>query len=618
MLTTSRPELGPKEGVAYCYLGGTIYYGDSTHPMLAMEMVKEGIPKSAMAEGIWGYVWNGFERDGVPHYVNEVYSDFFPTTPKPEDMANLQAKLEAVFPGIRTAYGREDVQRWLDHFDKDPNPYEAKWTFNPTSAILSAEMSTSTIDAAIQADPAATTAIQALTEAGGRVFVVGGAVRDSALGKSPKDVDLMVSGLEPEAIEAALSQRGKVDFTGKQFGVYRFRIGGSEVEIALPRTEVSTGPGHQDFQVSTDPYLAPEADLARRDFTGNAMAYDPTTGELIDPHGGAAHLDSGTLSLVNDKAFEDDPLRIVRALVANARFGLEPDDELRQALKDNAQKIRHLPGERVQMELDKLLSSDNPAQAIELAEESGLVDYLFPELSNTVGFDQKNPFHDLDVFSHTMMVLKAMQRLSNDPDMRLAALFHDSGKPDAFWQDETKGPSGGGHFYKKVEDDGSVLGADHEEVGADLVNAFMNRLRYPNDRIKRVTDLVKWHMFPYFDSEKGARRFLRALNGDVKMAFDLLTLREADAMGKRDGTMNDFDTRKLARSKELLQNVLEDEDAGFTLKDLAVNGHDMMALGLKGPEVGHTLNRLLDLVVDRPELNDKDTLIRLVEEAKND
>jgi tRNA nucleotidyltransferase (CCA-adding enzyme) len=208
----------------------------------------------------------------------------------------------------------------------------------------------------LDGDPAARTASDALTEAGGRVFIVGGAVRDAVLGAQPKDIDLMCAGLTDEQIEAALAPLGKLDFTGKAFGVFRFKKGDSEVEIALPRTERSTGTGHKDFEVMADPFLSPEEDLGRRDFTGNAMAYDIGEKSLLDPYGGADDLRAGKLRLVNENAFVDDPLRIVRALVAQARFGLEPEPELVDSMRANAHRIRHLPGERIQMELDKLLA----------------------------------------------------------------------------------------------------------------------------------------------------------------------------------------------------------------------------------------------------------------------
>jgi tRNA nucleotidyltransferase (CCA-adding enzyme) len=425
-------------------------------------------------------------------------------------------------------------------------------------------------------DPAATAAYMALTEAGGQIYVVGGAVRDAVMGNTPKDIDLMVSGLDQNQIEAALKGKGAVNLTGKQFGVYRLRIGQDEVEIAMPRSEVSTGPRHTDFKIEANPLLPPGQDLQRRDFTANAMAFNPDTQELLDPYGGREDIQNGNLRMVNDDAFRDDPLRIVRALVAYARFGLEPDQKLLDSMREYADQIRHLPTERIQMELDKLLSGPNPAGAFSIAVDTGVMDYLVPELSQAFGFDQMNPHHDLDVGSHTLMVLSAMTHLSNDPDLRMAALMHDVGKPDSFWRDETAPEGGGGHFYQKQLDDGTFVGQDHETVGSDLAREFMTRLHYPNARIDRVAKLVQNHMFPYFKNAKGARRFLNSVGGDVKMAMDLLTLRQADASGKRDGAMNDYDTQAIARSRELLQQVIDDNNA-FTTRDLAINGSDLMA-----------------------------------------
>jgi tRNA nucleotidyltransferase (CCA-adding enzyme) len=465
----------------------------------------------------------------------------------------------------------------------------------------------------LDGDPAARTASDALTEAGGRVFIVGGAVRDAVLGAQPKDIDLMCAGLTDEQIEAALAPLGKLDFTGKAFGVFRFKKGDSEVEIALPRTERSTGTGHKDFEVMADPFLSPEEDLGRRDFTGNAMAYDIGEKSLLDPYGGADDLRAGKLRLVNENAFVDDPLRIVRALVAQARFGLEPEPELVDSMRANAHRIRHLPGERIQMELDKLLAGRDPVKAMSIAADAGLLDYMIPELSSAVGFDQQNPHHDLNVYDHTMQVLSKMAEISNDPDLRLAALFHDSGKPDSFWRDETKPPGSGGHFYKKINEDGTELGGDHEEIGAELVEQFMNRLRYPTKRIERVKKLVAHHMFPYFTNAKGARKFLNKMGGDVGMAFDLLKLREADASGKTTGEMSAYDARMLEKNKTLLQEVIDNNSAA-TVKDLAINGKDLIELGMKpGPEIGKLLSQILDMVIENPELNTREDLLQIVE-----
>jgi tRNA nucleotidyltransferase (CCA-adding enzyme) len=490
-----------------------------------------------------------------------------------------------------------------------------KWTKVKKSDMLDTDMqATDSLTHQLNEDLSARTAFGRLQAAGGQVYVVGGAVRDALMGKSPKDIDMMVAGLDESQIVAALRDAGAINLTGKDFGVYRFKARGAsdEVEIALPRTERSTGTGHKDFEVTADPNLDPTVDLSRRDFTINAMAWHPESGEFLDPHKGQQDLQDKRLALVSDSAFEDDPLRIVRALVATARFGFTPDPKLIESMNEHAAQIRHLPGERVQMELDKLLSAPDPAQAMELAEQTGVLDYMAPELTSTVGFDQQNPHHNLDVWKHTMQVLRKASQLSNDPDLRLAALFHDSGKPDSFWLDPSAPEGGGGHFYKGVLN-GEEVGANHEEVGADLVRQFMERLRYPKKRIERVETIVRNHMFPYFTTKRGARKFLRSLDNDSKLAFDLLTLRESDASGKTNGSMNEFDANSLAKSRELLTQVL-DEGENIGKGDLAVTGHDLIQLGMKpGPEFRQILDRLHDAVIEDPSVNNREDLLKLVQ-----
>src|SRR5581483_9424462 len=279
-----------------------------------------------------------------------------------------------------------------------------------------------------------------------------------------------------------------------------------------------------------------------------------------------------------------------------------------------APSIRNLPGERIQMEMDKLLAGNDPTTAMSIAFDTGLIDYLAPELSAMYGFDQRNPHHDMTVDQHSLAVLRKMAELSNDPDMRLAALFHDSGKPDSFWQDPNAPEGGGGHFYKNVLDDGTEIGQDHQDVSAQLAQAFMDRLRYPNARKIRVVKLVQEHMFPYFKSTKGARKFLQ-MAGSEPMAWDLLKLREADSCGKNDLTMSDYDRKSIDRCQKLLEEVLNQHGA-LTTRDLAINGNDLMAMGIPaGPEMGRILNELLEAVVDNPELNTPDILSQMALES---
>jgi tRNA nucleotidyltransferase (CCA-adding enzyme) len=462
---------------------------------------------------------------------------------------------------------------------------------------------------ALFADPAARAAYEALSRAGGHVYAVGGAVRDAVLGKAPKDVDLMVQGLDSDTTHEALANLpGRVDLTGKNFGVYRYRVGEHEVEVALPRTEQSTGGGHKDFDVSVDHTLTPEDDLARRDFTANAMAYHVDSGETLDPYGGAEDIRNGVLRTVSPKSFKDDPLRIVRAVVAYAKHDLEPDAETIEQMREEAPQIRHLPGERIQMELDKLLSAKNPGKALELAHQAGVLRYMLPEVDTAFGVDQHNPHHELDVGSHLVEVLNGMTEISNDPDLRLAAILHDIGKPDSLWMDE----QGRGHFYKHPDYPNSD---NHEDVGARMARVMMQRLHFSNDRIQRVEALITHHMFPSFKTSAGARKFLQKV-GDPQTAYDLVRLRMADLAGKgRHRGMEGPDAVAAEEMMRLLHEAVEEEHA-FTIRDLAVNGHDLMAMGLKGPEIGRVQRELLDLVVEDPSLNDKETLLGYVARMK--
>lgn len=466
----------------------------------------------------------------------------------------------------------------------------------------------------LYADPAALQAYQGLSAAGGRVFIVGGAVRDTILGKTPKDIDLMVGGLPAETVNEVLKALpGKSTYAGKNFGVFHYHVGEDQVEIALPRTEKSTGAGHKDFDVTVDHELPVEADMARRDFTANAMAFDIDSQEIIDPFDGQGDITKGLLRLINAQAFVDDPLRIVRAIVAYSVHGLEPDDFTLDEMRKNGARIRSLPGDRIQKEFDKLLAGNDPAEALSIAYETGVLDYMVPELAEAMGFDQHNVHHDLDVGAHTLAVLDKMTDLTDDVDLRLAALMHDLGKPDSFWQDE----NGYGHFYRDVQKDeeGNVVsekGADHEEIGAEIAHNFMKRLNYPNDRIQRVTLLVRNHMFPYFSSPAGARKLVNAVGGNPDVAKDLLLLRESDAHGKADGSIRPYDEEQIAYNRQLLDDVIEKENA-FTIKNLKIDGNDLMELGVpQGPEIGIVLNQLLQEVLEDPSLNEHDTLIEKV------
>jgi tRNA nucleotidyltransferase/poly(A) polymerase len=471
---------------------------------------------------------------------------------------------------------------------------------NPKKQRLAQESVHMKINQILATDPAAFAAAQALMPHG-NVHIVGGAIRDLALGVTPKDVDLMVQGIHPTTLENILGQLpGRVDFTGKAFGVYRYRNpAGQDVEIALPRGEKSTGEGHKDFEVVTDHTLPVEADMSRRDFTGNAMAYDLNRGELIDPHGGWDDLQDRKLRVVNEHSFRDDPLRILRGLASRSRHGLVPDEHTRAEMSLNAPNLKHLPNERVQAELDKLMGGKHPADAIRLAQETGVLQHFLPEVARQDGFDQRNKHHDRLLFDHTMEVLEHVARHSNDKDLRYMALFHDIGKPDSQWINPETGYA---HYYRGEEGQGN----DHEHLGADYTRAAMQRLKFPRARIDRVEHLVRNHMFPEFNTERGARRFMNQVGPEH--ADDLMTMRAGDLAGKPYGQRN------VDGMQSLLDSVRAKGEATGQA-DLAISGNDLITMGMKpGPQMGTLLKYLTEMVIENPTLNDRDKLRQMAQE----
>ena len=464
---------------------------------------------------------------------------------------------------------------------------------------------------ALDTCPAATTAWRDLEQAGGRVYAVGGAVRDAMLDRTPSDVDLLVGGLEPEAVHSVLAAAGRVDLVGESFGVFVLSRDGDRVEVSLPRRDASSGRGHRDFHVQVDPHMPVEEDLRRRDFTVNAMALDPFSGKLLDPSGGCRDAVTGTLRVLTDRSFIDDPLRVMRGLVLNARFGLLPDQTTARLMSAYAPDLYYLPRERVQAELDKILAAEDPAGAVSLAHDRLVLQHVLPDVDACFGYDQNNRHHDRELGEHLLEVLRAVSILSEDRDLRLAALLHDVAKrlteeyvaatsspfPVVVWRDD----EGWSHYYEN-HDLPEPRGADHEVVGAEMTRVLMRDLRYPQDRVNRVSALVLHHMFAPFTHRSGARRFLQRAGGHVD---DLLDLREADSAGKPAKHVN-------ARLREL---VAAERAAGSAhdVSMLAVRGTDLIEAGVpEGPEIGATLRRMLEAVVSDPDLNDKDRLLEMV------
>jgi tRNA nucleotidyltransferase/poly(A) polymerase len=426
-------------------------------------------------------------------------------------------------------------------------------------------------------------------------YLVGGAVRDELLGLESKDADFVVPGVDYEGLHAALAPHGNVEeleVAGRRVGARLYprdprlrALAPAGIEFAPPRAERSTGPGRHDFEIVADPDLAIEDDMGRRDFTVNAMARRLETGDLVDPFGGAEDLRRGVLRIVRPRSFAEDPLRLVRGLRLVAQLGLEPDEATLRQMREEAESVRLVSGERVGGglhadglgELSKLLLGRQPARALQLARDTGVLTALLPEFEPALGFDQDSDRQHLALDEHIFAVVQAAADANAPLAVRLGALFHDLGKPGA--------------------------NGDHAERGAELASAAMKRLRYPTRLGTHVTRLVRAHAFsPHGVDELFARRFLRR-HGD-ELAFDLVSLKEADLRGKK-VTASELDAMGTLRT--LLE---EQRSQPHRLTDLAIDGTDLIELGYEeGPELGRALETLLDAVVERPELNRREKLL---------
>jgi putative nucleotidyltransferase with HDIG domain len=429
---------------------------------------------------------------------------------------------------------------------------------------------------------------------GHAAYVVGGSVRDAILGRTAADWDLATDA-RPDRLLAIFP--GAV--YENKFGTVAVREGGAEHQVTTFRTDHDYAdfrrPHHVEFGDDV------ELDLARRDFTVNAIAWgaaapahstpapSPTPGPtLVDPFGGVVDAGSRTLRAVGDPGarFREDALRIVRAVRLAAVLDFEIDPPTFEAMRENAALVGHVSGERVAAELQKLLSAIQPSAGLRRMSEAGVLDVLLPEVAAQRGIEQ-NKIPGEDLFDHTLRTVDAAP--ADRPVVRLAALLHDLGKPATI-------------------DDGPFRG--HDAVGADLAQRLLDRLHIPRAATERVVHLVRNHMFTYEPTwgDAGIRRFIQRVGADS--IDDLFALREADNLGS--GVPVD------AHDLGDLRRRVEAELAAAVVLDrsrLAVHGDDLIAeLGLPaGPRLGRILDSLLDRVIAEPKLNDRATLLLLAE-----
>lgn len=425
--------------------------------------------------------------------------------------------------------------------------------------------------------------IRALEAAGFAAYAVGGCVRDDLLGIPPHDYDLCTDAL-PQEIQRVF-QDCRLVLNGVKHGTVKVLMGENEVEITTFRRDGDYLDSRHPDSVTFVPEI--EADLARRDFTVNAIAWSPTRG-YADPFGGREDLKNGILRAVGEPAarFREDALRILRGVRFTARFHFQAAPATLEAMYALAPLTDNLARERVLEELCGILVKTDAADLIRFAPILGRV---IPELGAEIGFDQHSPHHAYDVFTHTAYVTQSVPPVLT---LRWAALLHDIGKVPTFTQD----PDGRGHFK------------GHAQVGAAMAEEVLRRLRAPNDLRERVVWLIDQHMTRLQPEEKQLRRALSRYGREA--LEQLLTLQEADMNSK--GTDEHRDSDRFPSIRRMLDE-LEQSEGRMTLKSLAVTGNDLMAMGFTGKAIGICLNTLLDRVLDGTLENEKSALLNAAE-----
>jgi tRNA nucleotidyltransferase (CCA-adding enzyme) len=433
-----------------------------------------------------------------------------------------------------------------------------------------------------------------LREAGHQAHLVGGGIRDLLLGRAPSDFDVATSAL-PDVVMALFGSRYAIP-TGLQHGTVTVLAGDRErprhVEVTTFRGEGEYLDGRRPSVVHFSATL--EEDLARRDFTMNAIAYDPIAGVVTDPFGGQKDLAAKLVRAVGDplERFREDGLRPMRAVRQATQLGFTIDPPTQAAIPATLASFRKVSFERIRDELFKMMAASGPASGIELMRETGLMAEVIPELLEGVGVTQ-NRYHKFDVYGHTLATLDGAR---GDAVVKLGALLHDVGKPRS--RQPKEGAPGEFSFFR------------HEFVGAEMAADICQRLKVSSEQRENVTALVKNHMFFYEPqwTDGKIRRFVREVGAERLPA--LFALRCADITGRGYGEDPDKETREL---KERIEKVAA-EDAALHIKDLAIDGKDVMRiLGIPpGKQIGQILGRLLERVIDDPELNTKEGLEALV------
>lgn len=429
--------------------------------------------------------------------------------------------------------------------------------------------------------------IHSLQNNGYEAFLVGGCVRDSILGRPIHDYDITTSATPDEMMEVFKDKR--IIETGLQHGTITILIDGGGYECTTYRIDGNYSDSRRPDSVTFTRSL--KEDLKRRDFTINAMAYNDTVG-LVDPFNGMEDIEHYKIRCVGraEDRFSEDALRILRAIRFASQFGfvLEPDTDWN--ISKMYKNLKNISIERINSEFCKIAASSDFCVQMVLYNE--VFSLFIPEIKDMLGFQQNNPYHMYDVWNHTVHAIEYCE--SDDLVTRLAVFFHDIGKP---------------HCYQDGED-GIRHFKGHGRVSANMTDKIMKRLRFDNDTREKVVELVYYHDATFEVGKKYIKRWLNKI-GEEQFRR-LLNVRRADIKAQAD-INQETRLQKIDNIGYILEEVLQDDEC-FSLKNLAVNGKDLITIGYKpGKEIGKVLNNLLDSVISGEYINEKEKLLEIAE-----
>ena len=424
----------------------------------------------------------------------------------------------------------------------------------------------------------------------GKGYIVGGAIRDILLGLKPKDVDF-TTNLPYRTLKTLFSEYTPKE-TGKSFGVLRIRIDNTDYEIAKFRKD--------NYEEKDGLKIIPEEkkvsfvddirnDLARRDFTINAMAYNQKEG-IIDLYNGQKDIENRIINFVGkaEERIIEDPLRVLRAFRFMSRLKFSLSENTVEAIKKQKELLKNISEERITMEFSKLLLGENIKNTLTLMKDTGVLEIIIPEFKATYDFNQCNPHHNLDLFNH---IINVVSRVPADLELRYSALLHDIAKP----------------IVQTFDEKGIAHYKTHEIVGADMARDILTRMKLPVKLINTVVEIIKKHMILYKDvTDKKFNKLLSEMG--YNNLWRLIEHSIADNSSKNNevvSTENDFHER-LKRAVEKQMQV--------TVNDLAINGNDLIELGFAGTEIGKVKGELLDKYLSEEIQNKKEEMLNYVKE----